>query len=68
MDSLLDIIQGDEAPDAEALEALDSAYQANMFTIEQASRETGALKRAAPYVRTPYDEALMRLIDSVPMR
>lgn len=65
MDSLLDIIQGDMEPD---MDALDSDYQANMFTIEQALRETGALKPVVPYSRSPYDTDLMRLINSVPMR
>lgn len=65
MNSLLDIIQSDMEPD---IDALDADYQANMFTIEQALRDTGAIKPVANYTRSPYDEELMRLINSVPMR
>lgn len=65
MDNLLDIIQNDTEPD---FDALDADYQANMFTIEQAMRETGALKSSALYTRSPYDAELMKLINSVPMR
>lgn len=65
MESLVDLIQSDNEAD-EAL--LTPEYQANMFTIEEASRETGAIKPGFSYVRSPYDAALMRLIDSVPMR
>lgn len=69
MDSLLDIIQSDAAePDLDNLNVMDADYQANMFTIEEASRETGAIKPFAPYTRSRYDAALMRLINSVPMR
>lgn len=67
MDNLLDVIQSDTVPD-DVADVLDSDYQANMFTIEEASRETGALKSLTPYTKSPYDAALMRLIDSVPMR
>lgn len=65
MDSLLDIIQSELEPE---IDGLDADYQANMFTVEQAMRETGALKPVAPYTRSPYDESLMKLINSVPMR
>lgn len=66
MDSLIDLIQLD-APDLDT--ELDANYQANMFTIEQALRDAGAMKTPdSAYVRSPYDAALMRLINSVPMR
>lgn len=65
MDNLLDIIQSDMEPDENTL---DPEYQANMFTIEEALRETGAIKPVANYTRSPYDTELIRLIDSVPMR
>lgn len=65
MDSLLDLIQADMEPE---VDAMDADYQANMFTVEQALRDTGALKSAMPYSRSPYDENLMKLINSVPMR
>lgn len=69
MDSLLDVIQSDMMePDDIDLNAMDGDYQANMFTIEQASRETGAIKPITAYTRSPYDAALMKLINSVPMR
>lgn len=67
MDSLLDVIQSDMS-DMEELNALDGDYQANMFTIEEASRETGAIKPVTSYTKSPYDAALMKLINSVPMR
>lgn len=65
MDSLLDIIQGEVEPE---IDLLDAEYQGNMFTVEEAMRETGALKPTVSYTRSPYDAALMKLIDSVPMR
>lgn len=69
MDSLLDVIQSDMLePDDVDLNALDGDYQANMFTIEEASRETGAIKPQVSYTRSPYDTALMKLINSVPIR
>lgn len=67
MDTLLDIIQSDTPPE-ELENVLDADYQANMFTVEQALRDTGAIKPIAPYVKSPYDADLMRLINSVPMR
>lgn len=69
MDNLLDIIQSDMMePDGIDMDVLDGDYQANMFTIEQASRETGAIKPVTEYTRSPYDAALMKLINSVPLR
>lgn len=69
MDNLLDIIQADALSDEiDMSNMLNADYQANMYTIEEALRETGALKSSAPYTRSPYDEAIMRLINSVPMR
>lgn len=69
MDSLLNIIQSDMADAGSTdLAVLDADYQANMYTIEEASRETGAIKPMTPYTRSPYDAALMKLINSVPMR
>ena len=68
MDTLLDIIQADTPDTDDAMLALDGDYQANMFTIEEASRETGAIKPMTSYTRSPYDDALMKLINSVPMR
>lgn len=65
MDNLLDIIQADMEPE---VNALDAEYQANMFTVEQALRDTGAIKPIVPYTKSPYDADLMRLINSVPMR
>lgn len=47
---------------------MDADYQANMFTVEEAMRETGAIRPHAPYTRSSYDDALMKLINSVPMR
>lgn len=67
MDNLLDVIQND-IENADLDDILNSDYQGNMFTIEEASRKTGAIKPMAPYTKSPYDAALMRLIDSVPMR
>lgn len=43
-------------------------YQSNMYLIESALRETGADKSRLPYINSPYDAELMRLIDAVPMR
>lgn len=68
MDSLLDIIQADIPTAEDAALAMDGDYQANMFTIEEASRETGAIKPQVSYTRSPYDTALMKLINSVPIR
>ena len=70
MDSLLDVIQADAPAEDEAVFALalDGDYQANMYTIEEASRETGAIMPTTEYTRSPYDAALMKLINSVPMR
>lgn len=69
MDSLLDIIQSDMAEAGSTdLAVLDADYQANMYTIEEASRETGAIKSSPVYTRSPYDAAIMKLINSVPMR
>ena len=66
MSSLLDIIQFDaEEPEEDML---DADYQANKFTVEQALRETGVLKAPTIYTRSPYDAALMRLIDAIPTR
>lgn len=65
MDNLFDLIYNDIEPDEDIF---DGDYQANMFTIEEASRETGAIKPLTPYIKSPYDAALMRLINSVPMR
>ena len=48
------------------LTALDPTYQANMYTIEEAMRQLG--KTEAPrFVPSSYDDALMKLIDSVPL-
>lgn len=66
MNSLIDLLQA-EAEELDA--ALDADYQANMFTVEQALRDTGVMKTPdSAYTKSPYDAALMRLINSVPMR
>lgn len=65
MDTLIDLLQ-QETPDADLI--LDADYQANMFTVEQALRDIGAIKPIAPYTKSPYDADLMRLINSVPVR
>lgn len=65
MDTLIDLLQ-QETPDADLI--LDADYQANMFTVEQALRDIGAIKPITPYTKSPYDADLMRLINSVPVR
>lgn len=65
MDTLIDLLQ-QETPDADLI--MDADYQANMFTVEQALRDTGAIKPIVPYTKSPYDADLMRLINSVPVR
>lgn len=64
MDNLLAVIQADEEPE---FDSLDINYQKNMFTIEQAMRDTGAMKPLVAYTVSPYDKELMRLINAVPM-
>lgn len=62
---LLSALQQEE-PTLEEL--LNPQYQSNMYLIESALRDTGADKSQVIYTRSPYDQELMRLIDSVPMR
>lgn len=45
--------------------AIDPEYQANMFLIESAMRELGH-EKAPDFTPGKYDDALMKLIDSVP--
>lgn len=49
-------------------ELFSPEYQANMFLIESALRETGAMAPAPNYNRSPYDRQLLKLIDSVPVK
>lgn len=66
MDTNLRDIIGQEELSSDTL--YDPQYQTNMYLVESALRETGADKSHAALVRSPYDEAIMRLINSVPVR
>ena len=46
-------------------DATNPDYQANMFLIESAMRELGH-EAPPPFQPSQYDDALMKLIDSVP--
>lgn len=46
-------------------DTLNPDYQANMFLIESAMRELGHTEQPA-FQPSQYDDALMKLIDSVP--
>lgn len=65
MSQLIDLI----APLEEELpeNMFDSDYQANMYLIESAERELGVNTKGTTPVRSPYDTALMKLIESVPI-
>lgn len=49
-----------------SFDPIDPDYQANMFLIDRAMQRLG---ETTPYdfSPSPYDDALMKLIDSVPM-
>lgn len=42
-------------------------YQGNMYLIEQALKSVGVDKPAGTFTPSAYDDALLKLIDSVPM-
>lgn len=65
MSQLIDFVQPVEEELPENL--YDSDYQANMYLIESAERELGSNTKGATPVRSPYDAALMKLIESVPI-
>lgn len=65
MSQLIDLISPTEEEVPENL--YDSDYQANMYLIESAERELGVDANGTTPVRSPYDAALMKLIDSVPI-
>lgn len=62
MSQLAELIQSEE----DFTNALDGDYQAKMYVIEEAMRELGHADKPE-FQKSPFDAALLQLIDAVPM-
>lgn len=68
MSQLMDVVQNPQGEEtAFPAELYDPNYQSNMYLIESALRKTGADNQQTFGAPSVYDDALMRLIDSVPL-
>lgn len=68
MSQLMDAVQTPPEDDTTLPAELYSPnYQSNMYLIERALRTTGADQSTPMGAPSIYDDALMRLIDSVPL-
>lgn len=62
-----DIIRQGGADYIDADMLFNPNYQANMYIIDQALKAVGASAPSGDFVSSAYDDALLKLIDSVPM-
>lgn len=68
MPSIFDeIIKQGEGDYMDADSFYDPQYQGNMFIIDKALQMTGAERKRDEYVAGPLDNAILKLINSIPL-
>lgn len=66
MSQFIDIIQNED-PTLSQEQLLDENYQGNMYLLDSALKSVQPVSASPGFTRSAYDNAILRLIDAVPL-